>query len=97
MRAIEEGLPLVRAANTGISAVIDPVGHIVASLPLGSEGRLDSPLPRSIGADPLCAIGDLWLVAVVVASISSRTRKTCSQISASRKYTSARNPGRQIN
>lgn len=47
-RAIEEGLPLVRAGNNGISAVIDPVGRIVASLPLGTSGVLDSRLPKDL-------------------------------------------------
>src|SRR6202020_843111 len=46
--ATQEGLPAVRAANTGISAVIDPLGRIVARLGLGLEGVLDSGLPSAI-------------------------------------------------
>ena len=45
MRAIEQGLPLVRAANTGISAVIDPWGRTVTSIPLGEPGYADAVLP----------------------------------------------------
>ena len=58
VRAIEEGLPLVRAANTGISAVIDPLGRIIKSLPLGTEGVLDAPLPRRIGPTIYVRTGD---------------------------------------
>src|SRR5690606_37283961 len=46
VRAAEQGLPLVRAANTGMSAVIDGYGRIVASLPLGERGVIDAQLPR---------------------------------------------------
>ncbi|MGZ8331039.1 MAG: apolipoprotein N-acyltransferase [Rhodoplanes sp.] len=65
LRAIEEGLPLVRAANSGISAVVDPLGRVVAALPLGHEGVVDSGLPQRI-ADPLYSrSGDLAVGGII--------------------------------
>jgi len=58
VRAIEEGLPLVRAANTGISAVVDPVGRVINHLPLATEGVFDAPLPRRIPPTLFVRIGD---------------------------------------
>ena len=48
LRAIEEGLPLVRAANTGVSAVIDPAGRIIAYLDTEQTGSIDSVLPAAL-------------------------------------------------
>lgn len=47
-RAIEEGLPLVRAANNGISAIIDPFGRIVRSMELNFHGVMDERLPHCL-------------------------------------------------
>ena len=52
LRAIESGLPLIRAANTGISAVIDPHGHVRQSLGLGVEGKIDAALPAALPETP---------------------------------------------
>jgi apolipoprotein N-acyltransferase len=80
VRAIEHGLPLVRAANTGISAVVDPLGRVVRSLPLGTEGVLDARLPRRIDPPFYVRTGDgivgLVLGAVMVFVIRRRLRRS---------------------
>ncbi len=60
LRAVEEGLPLVRAANTGISALVDAYGRVTAQLPLGTRGALDVALPDPVAGAPLFArLGNL--------------------------------------
>lgn len=48
VRAIEEGLPVARVANTGISGMIDAHGRIIEKLPYGVSGVANSPLPKSL-------------------------------------------------
>ncbi len=82
MRAIEEGLPLVRAANTGISAVIDPLGRIVARLGLGTEGVLDSGLPAAIAPTVYARTGDIpAAILVAVALIIVIRRRAAKPVS----------------
>ncbi|MEO1531028.1 MAG: apolipoprotein N-acyltransferase [Pseudomonadota bacterium] len=59
LRAIEQGLPMVRAANTGISAVIDAHGRITASLRLGIHGHVDARLPAALSPPLYARLGDL--------------------------------------
>lgn len=76
LRAVEQGLPLVRAANTGISAVIDPVGRITAELGLGAEGVLDARLPQALGPTLYARIGDIpALIAVLAAAFIAYRRR----------------------
>jgi apolipoprotein N-acyltransferase len=78
VRAIEEGVPLVRAANTGISAVIDPLGRTIKSLPLGTEGVLDAPLPRRIDRTIYVRAGDgaaALLVGAAIVIVLRRRRR----------------------
>lgn len=73
--AIAQGLPLVRAANTGISAVIDPVGRIITSLPLGVEGVVDSGLPHPVNETVYVKFGDNLLTLFLVVSLAAVVRR----------------------
>ncbi|WP_050525389.1 apolipoprotein N-acyltransferase [Pseudorhodobacter aquimaris] len=79
LRAIEQGLPLLRAANTGVSAVIDARGRVVAHIPLGISAFVDAALPPPLRQPPYARFGDwpvlLLLLAVVGALLSHRLRR----------------------
>jgi apolipoprotein N-acyltransferase len=80
-RAVEEGLPLVRAANTGISAVVDPYGRVIARLGIGEQGVLDSGLPVALSPTPFARWGELipMILAalfLVLALALARSRKS---------------------
>jgi apolipoprotein N-acyltransferase len=80
MRTIEQGLPLIRVAVTGISAVIDPYGRIIKRLASGQEGVVDAALPRALPhLTPYARLGDrvlfgLLLVASLVAAAIWKSR-----------------------
>ncbi|WP_328702942.1 apolipoprotein N-acyltransferase [Arenibaculum pallidiluteum] len=65
VRAVEEGLPMVRVANSGISGVVDPYGRITARLGLGEAGFVDAPLPAAASPTPYSRWGN-WLFGVML-------------------------------
>jgi len=79
LRSIEEGIPMVRAANTGISAIIDAYGRTVASLPLGEDGVLDgfvpSERPKSLfqrTGSPFLLIFSVFFILLSLAGMGKR-------------------------
>lgn len=66
MRAIEQGVPLARAANTGVSAMIDPLGRVTDSIPLGEAGYIDAALPAPVTPTIYSQSGDLPVIVLMV-------------------------------
>ncbi len=86
-RAVEEGIPLVRSANDGISAFVDPYGRVIAELGLGQTGVLDGALPKPAAElTPYARFGDallgvaLLLAAGLALALSRGTRATLVRI-----------------
>ncbi|ATW02778.1 apolipoprotein N-acyltransferase [Sphingorhabdus sp. YGSMI21] len=78
LRAIEEGLPVIRSTPTGISAVIDADGAIRASVPMGQAGRIDSRLPQAKAPTLFARHGNLLplglALILLLSSIAIRVR-----------------------
>jgi apolipoprotein N-acyltransferase len=74
---VEEGVPLIRAANNGISAVVDPFGRTLQSLELDVRGQIDSPLPEAVSPPIYARLGDWTLAALLAlyAMLAFRFRK----------------------
>jgi apolipoprotein N-acyltransferase len=67
VRAVEEGVPLVRSANNGVSAVIDGQGRVLSLLPLNARGVIDSGIPAAMAPPPYARWGDWIFVALALA------------------------------
>ncbi len=66
LRAVEEGLPMIRAANTGVSAVIDAYGRVLAALDMQQEGVIDHRIPAARNPTPYGRWGDGTLLALLL-------------------------------
>jgi apolipoprotein N-acyltransferase len=71
VRAVEEGLPLVRDGNNGISAVIDPYGRVLARLDLNAVSVLDAPLPRPLPPTPYSRAKDAFFLGLILLLIAA--------------------------
>lgn len=67
VRAVEEGVPLVRSANNGVSAVIDGYGRVLSLLPLNARGVIDSGIPSAVAPPPYAVLGDWTFVVLALA------------------------------
>ena len=70
LRAIEEGLPVLRATPTGISAVIDADGRVLDAIPMHKAGRIDSSVPRARAPTPFARYGNIVPVGLALLLIA---------------------------
>ena len=78
MRAIETGRTMLRATNTGVTAIIDPRGRVVARLPQFAEGILVGEVRGYVGASPYVRFGNVPIVLIclaVIAALALRARR----------------------
>jgi apolipoprotein N-acyltransferase len=78
MRAIETGRTMLRATNTGVTAIIDPRGRVVAKLPQFAEGILAGEVRGYVGASPYVRFGNVPIVLIclaVIAALALRARR----------------------
>jgi apolipoprotein N-acyltransferase len=76
VRAIEQGLPLVRVANTGISAVVDPLGREIVRIELGVAGFADAQLPAPLPPTLYARIGDRAVLIAILFILGLTFTKT---------------------
>ena len=79
LRAVEQGLPLLRSANTGVSAGFDGYGRPLGDLALGVDGFLDITLPPALPPTPYARWGDwpIWgALAALALTVLARRRIT---------------------
>ena len=76
LRSVEQGLPLIRVANTGVTAVIDARGRVIDELPFGTVGALDSTVPGALPPTAYTRWGDapVWLALAGLAGLAIRRR-----------------------
>jgi len=83
LRAVEQGLPLIRAANTGISGVVDPFGRVIKQLSLNTQGVIDSRLPKPtkrstvysrFGDWPILSLAILLLISSILGEKRARSQ-----------------------
>jgi len=80
MRAIEEGMPVLRATTNGISAVIDANGLVLRSLPRPVAGRLDGVIPRAHAATMFARLGNMlplcWAAVLLALALVANRRRS---------------------